>query len=143
MNRLDGKSALISGGARGIGGATAKCMAAAGAKVVIGDVLDEAGEATAAEIRASGGEARYIHLDVTKEADWQAAVDLATASYGGLDILVNNAGLFLGRDHLPAIFRVGGAGAPAGFGNPDRLVAVAVGLHNPALEFQPAEIEPV
>jgi 3(or 17)beta-hydroxysteroid dehydrogenase len=98
MNRLDGKSAMISGGARGIGGATAKCMAAAGAKVVIGDVLDEAGEATAAEIRASGGEARYIHLDVTKEADWQAAVDLATASYGGLDILVNNAGLFLGRD---------------------------------------------
>lgn len=98
MNRLDGKVALISGGARGIGGATARLMAEAGAKLIIGDVLDDAGAATVEAIQKAGGEAKYIHLDVTKEADWQAAVDLATQSYGGLDILVNNAGLFLGRD---------------------------------------------
>jgi NAD(P)-dependent dehydrogenase (short-subunit alcohol dehydrogenase family) len=98
MNRLDAKVALISGGARGIGGATATAMAQAGAKVVIGDVLDDAGKATVEAINAAGGQAKYIHLDVAKEADWQAAVDLATSSWSGLDILVNNAGLFLGRD---------------------------------------------
>jgi NAD(P)-dependent dehydrogenase (short-subunit alcohol dehydrogenase family) len=98
MNRLDGKVALISGAARGIGGATAKLMAEAGAKVIVGDVLDEIGADTVAAIEAEGGAAKYIHLDVTKEADWQAAIDLATTSYGGLDILVNNAGVFLGRD---------------------------------------------
>ena len=92
MNRLDGKVALISGAARGIGAATAKAMVEAGAKVAIGDVLDDRGRETAA---ACG--ALYVHLDVTREADWTAAVAAAVERFGGLDILVNNAGLFLGK----------------------------------------------
>ncbi|MBU2531246.1 MAG: glucose 1-dehydrogenase [Alphaproteobacteria bacterium] len=98
MNRLDDKVALLSGAARGIGGATARRMAEAGAKVVIGDVLEEQGRTLAREISEAGGEARFVRLDVTKESDWDAAVKEATDAYGGLDILVNNAGLFLGRD---------------------------------------------
>jgi len=97
MNRLDGKVALISGGARGIGGETARAMAAAGARVVIGDVLDAVGRETAAAIRAAGGEAEYGHLDVTSEAEWTAAIGLATERFGKLDILVNNAGVFIGK----------------------------------------------
>lgn len=96
MNRLDGKVALLSGAARGIGGETAKLMAAAGASVVIGDLLDAEGEATVAEIRKAGGQAEYIHLDVTSEPDWQAAIARATGRFGKLDILVNNAGVFTG-----------------------------------------------
>src|SRR6056297_3335194 len=96
MNRLDGKVVLLSGAARGIGGATARMMVEAGAKVVIGDLLDEAGEAFAGQLGEAS--ARYVHLDVTKEADWQAAVDEAQGHFGKLDVLVNNAGLFLGRD---------------------------------------------
>lgn len=94
MNRLDGKVALISGAARGIGAQTARLMAEAGAKVAIGDVLDEAGRQTAAAI---GGAALYTRLDVTSEADWQAAIAAVTGHFGGLDILVNNAGIFLGK----------------------------------------------
>ncbi len=95
MNRLDGKVALISGAARGIGAETAKLMIEAGAKVAIGDVLDERGRETA---RALGDSALYHHLDVTREEDWQAAIVAATqARFGGLDILVNNAGMFLGK----------------------------------------------
>jgi 3(or 17)beta-hydroxysteroid dehydrogenase len=95
MNRLDGKVALISGGARGIGAETARLMIEAGATVVIGDVLDERGRETA---RALGDKALYVHLDVTSETDWNAAVATATGRFGKLDILVNNAGLFLGKD---------------------------------------------
>lgn len=98
MNRLDGKVALLSGAARGIGGQAAKRMAEAGAKVIIGDVLQGPGEALVEEINAGGGDARFIVLDVTTTNDWDAAVALATDTFGGLDILVNNAGLFLGRD---------------------------------------------
>jgi 3(or 17)beta-hydroxysteroid dehydrogenase len=94
MNRLDGKVALISGAARGIGAETAKLMIEAGAKVAIGVVLDERGRETA---RSLGDGAFYHHLDVTREEDWQAAVAAATARFGGLDILVNNAGMFLGK----------------------------------------------
>jgi NAD(P)-dependent dehydrogenase (short-subunit alcohol dehydrogenase family) len=97
MNRLDGKVALISGGARGIGGETAQLMAKAGATVVVGDVLDERGRQTVATITASGTQAEYVHLDVTSEADWAAAVDLAVNRFGRLDILVNNAGVFVGK----------------------------------------------
>ncbi|PPQ27870.1 glucose 1-dehydrogenase [Rhodopila globiformis] len=97
MNRLDGKVALISGAARGIGAETAQLMAKAGAKVVVGDVLDEPGQRTVAAIEAAGGRADYTHLDVTKEADWTAAVGLATGRFGQLDILVNNAGVFIGK----------------------------------------------
>ena len=97
MNRLDGKVALISGGARGIGGETAKLMAQAGAKLVVADVLDEIGRQTVDSIRAAGGQADYIHLDVTREDEWTAAIDLATGRFGKLDILVNNAGVFIGK----------------------------------------------
>lgn len=97
MNRLDGKVALISGAARGIGGETATLMAQAGAKVVIGDVLDERGRQTVAQINAAGGQAEYVHLDVTKEDDWTAAINTATGKFGKLDILVNNAGVFIGK----------------------------------------------
>jgi 3(or 17)beta-hydroxysteroid dehydrogenase len=95
MNRLDGKVALISGAARGIGGETARLMVEAGAKVVVGDVLDEKGRETA---RTLGDNAVYVHLDVTGEEDWNAAVAAAVGRFGRLDILVNNAGLFLGKD---------------------------------------------
>jgi len=98
MNRLDGKVALLSGAARGIGGQTARRMAEAGAKVVIGDVLEEQGRALADEIAAAGGDARFVRLDVTSESDWDAAVKAATDAHGKLDVLLNNAGLFLGRD---------------------------------------------
>lgn len=94
MNRLDGKVALISGAARGIGGETAKLMIEAGAKVAIGDVLDERGRETA---RALGSNALYHHLDVTGEDDWRAAVAATVSAFGGIDILVNNAGMFLGK----------------------------------------------
>jgi len=97
MSRLDGKVALISGAARGIGGETARLMAAAGAKLVIGDVLDSVGAETVAAIRAAGGQAEYVHLDVTKPDDWTAAVERATSTFGKLDILVNNAGVFIGK----------------------------------------------
>jgi 3(or 17)beta-hydroxysteroid dehydrogenase len=95
MNRLDGKVALISGAARGIGAETARLMVEAGARVAICDVLDETGRETA---RALGEGVLYQHLDVTREEDWDAAVAAAVGRFGRLDILVNNAGLFLGKD---------------------------------------------
>ena len=97
MNRLDGKVALISGAARGIGAATTRLMAEAGAKVAIADVLDERGRETAQAIAGAGEAAIYLHLDVTREEDWRAAIAATVARFGGLDILVNNAGLFLGK----------------------------------------------
>jgi len=99
MNRLDGKVALISGAARGIGGETARLMVEAGAKVAVGDVLDEKGRETVRAIDGPGGDnSVYVHLDVTREEDWNAAVAAAVGRFGKLDILVNNAGLFLGKD---------------------------------------------
>jgi 3(or 17)beta-hydroxysteroid dehydrogenase len=95
MNRLDGKVALISGASRGIGAETARLMAEAGAKVAIGDVLDERGRETA---RGLGEAALYVRLDVTSETDWHAAIAAALGRWQKLDILVNNAGLFLGKD---------------------------------------------
>jgi 3alpha(or 20beta)-hydroxysteroid dehydrogenase len=88
---LDGKVALITGGARGQGAAEARLFAAAGAKVVIADVLDEAGAQTATETGA-----QYVHLDVTSEDEWQAVVDDVTAAHGRFDVLVNNAGILRG-----------------------------------------------
>jgi 3(or 17)beta-hydroxysteroid dehydrogenase len=98
MNRLDGKVALVSGAARGIGAATARLMVEAGARVILGDVLDERGQTTATAIDSRGAAAFYRHLDVTREDDWNAAVAAARERFGRLDILVNNAGLFLGKD---------------------------------------------
>jgi len=94
---MDGKIAFISGAARGLGAATAKMMAECGARVVIADVLDEAGQATAAEINSKGASAIYTHLDVTQPESWQAAVKTAVDKFGGLDVLVNNAGIFFAK----------------------------------------------
>jgi len=97
MNRLDGKVAFLSGAARGIGGATARLMAEVGARVAIGDVLEERGRATVREIEAAGGHALFVPLDVTQEDSWRAAMDATVSQFGGLDILVNNAGIFVGK----------------------------------------------
>ena len=91
MGRIDGKVAIMCGGARGQWAAEARLFARDGARVVCGDTLDEEGRA-AAEIRQGGGEATYIHLDVTREQDWRAAVETAVNSYGRLDILVITPG---------------------------------------------------
>ncbi|GAA1496104.1 glucose 1-dehydrogenase [Paeniglutamicibacter kerguelensis] len=90
MDRLAGKIALISGGSRGIGAAIAERFLSEGAKVVIGDVLDEDGRQLAARL---GDGVRYVHLDVTKPADWERAVKETVDVFGGLGILVNNAGI--------------------------------------------------
>src|SRR5262252_11099595 len=95
MGRLEGKVALISGGARGQGAAEARLFAQEGARVVVGDILDAVGKQVEEAIRAQGGEATYMHLDVTHEADWIEAVGTAVNHYGKLDILVNNAGIVL------------------------------------------------
>src|SRR5438876_10806352 len=92
--RLAGKVALISGGARGQGEAEARLFAKEGAKVVLGDILSEAGQKVAADINAQGGQATFVRLDVTQEIDWQQAVDTTVRTYGKLTTLVNNAGIF-------------------------------------------------
>jgi 3alpha(or 20beta)-hydroxysteroid dehydrogenase len=91
MGRLDGKVALITGGARGMGKSHVRHFAAEGARVVFGDVLDAQGAAVADKL---GPEVcRYVHHDVTSEADWTAAASLAVDTFGKLDVLVNNAGV--------------------------------------------------
>jgi 3alpha(or 20beta)-hydroxysteroid dehydrogenase len=93
--RLDGTVALVTGAARGVGEATARRLAAEGARVVLADVRDDLGTAVAADL---GAAARYEHLDVTEADDWRRVVDGIAAAEGRLDVLVNNA----------AILRVGG-----------------------------------
>lgn len=135
MGKLNGKVALISGGARGQGAAEAMRFTGEGARVVFGDVRDGDGKKVEEAIRAAGGEAVYVHLDVASESDWEHAVQTATSLYGKLDILINNAaiviprapieertveewdrvmainarGVFLGTKHaIPAMRRAGG-----------------------------------
>ena len=91
--RLESKVALISGAARGIGAAVTKIFAREGAKLVIGDILEDEGRRTAGEVTAAGGECYFVRLDVVSEADWIKAVDEVIARFGKLDILVNNAGV--------------------------------------------------
>ncbi|MBM7170605.1 glucose 1-dehydrogenase [Streptomyces sp. G44] len=95
MGKLDGRVVIVTGAARGQGEQEARLFAAEGAHVVVADVLDDRGEALAKEIAEERGEraATYVHLDVSKEADWQAAVAVAKDTYGKVDGLVNNAGI--------------------------------------------------
>ena len=90
MGRLDGKVALISGGARGQGAAAARMMAGEGARVVLGDVLDDEAKAIAEEL---GDSALAVRLDVTVEEDWVGAVGAAEKTFGRLNVLLNNAGM--------------------------------------------------
>ena len=132
--RLAGKVALISGGASGMGASEAVIFAREGARVIVGDILEAEGKDVVARISAASGQAGFEKLDVTSEADWQAAVAAAVARFGKLDVLVNNAGIsgtydpdttstaawdrimsvnakgvFLGMKHaIPAMQRAGG-----------------------------------
>lgn len=93
MGRVDGKVALISGGAQGMGAEDARALVAEGAKVVIGDILDDKGRALADEINAiTPDSVRYVPLDVTQADQWEAAVATAVSEFGKLNVLVNNAG---------------------------------------------------
>ncbi len=91
--RLEGKVALVTGGARGIGEATVKLFAREGARVAICDLLEQEGRALETLVKNSGGYATFIPLDVTKEDSWQNAVARAEAAFGKLNVVVNNAGI--------------------------------------------------
>ncbi|ASC06292.1 dehydrogenase [Acetobacter pasteurianus] len=93
MARVAGKVAIVSGAANGIGKATAQLLAKEGAKVVIGDLKEEDGQKAVAEIKAAGGEAAFVKLNVTDEVAWKAAIEQTLKLYGRLDIAVNNAGI--------------------------------------------------
>ena len=95
MGRLEGKVILISGGAKGQGATESIMFAGEGAKIIIGDILDDEGLKIESQIRELGGDATFVHLDVTQESDWDNAVKTAISSYGGLNVLVNNAGILI------------------------------------------------
>src|SRR5215207_7285337 len=90
---LAGRKALVTGGARGLGAGMAEALARAGASVVIGDIQEDTGKATADAIGASGATAAFVPLDVTDDASWEAAINATISELGGLDIVVNNAGI--------------------------------------------------
>jgi 3alpha(or 20beta)-hydroxysteroid dehydrogenase len=94
MTELKGRVALVTGGARGIGAASAKALAEAGATICLTDVLDAAGEETAAALTRAGHRAAYHRHDVTSEDQWKSVVSACERDFGGIDILVNNAGIF-------------------------------------------------
>jgi NAD(P)-dependent dehydrogenase (short-subunit alcohol dehydrogenase family) len=98
MGRLDDKVALITGAAGGIGRVAAELFAAEGARVVIADVVDADGEAAVAGITAAGGEAAFVHADVSDAAQTEAMVDFAVDAFGRLDVMYNNAGILPGDD---------------------------------------------
>jgi 3alpha(or 20beta)-hydroxysteroid dehydrogenase len=148
MHRLDGKIALVTGAARGTGAATARRFVEEGARVVLADVLDERGAATAAEL---GDAARFVHLDVTDENAWEEVVDAIGATEGALDVLVNNAavlhlatidatatdafervmrvnvlGPFLGMRTCLPMLRASGAGAIVNIGSIDSVQGAAL-----------------
>lgn len=128
---LAGKVAIITGGASGIGKAAVELFAAEGAKVVVADIQDEAGEALAERL---GGAAVFRHVDVGSEADMQAIVDLAVERFGGLDILFNNAGMSCGAypsflddrlDDFDRVMRVNVLGPMLGTRNAARVMAAS------------------
>ncbi len=98
MARLDGKVALVAGGSVGIGEASATLFAAEGAKVAVGDVNIDAGNALVKRLCDEGHEAIFVKLDIAKEADWKAAFDAVLQKWGKVNICVNNAGISLGKD---------------------------------------------
>ena len=101
MGRLEGKSAILTGGARGLGKAYCIKMAEEGAKVIIADILEEEARQTAEEIRACGGRAFAVKVDVTSEEDTQNMARQAIERFGTIDILVNNAGMLYGATRAP------------------------------------------
>ena len=105
MGRLEGKAALISGGAQGQGESEVRLFAKEGAKIVFGDIIDAKGKKVEAEINEAGGVAKYVHLDVTDEKDWNSAAKLLSKLYGKLDILVNNAGIAMAGKNLEEVTR--------------------------------------
>ena len=105
MGRLEGKVALISGGAQGQGESEVRLFAKEGARIVFGDILDAKGKKVEAEINEAGGVAKYVHLDVTDEKDWNSAAKLLSKLYGKLDILVNNAGIAMAGKNLEEVTR--------------------------------------
>ena len=96
--RLEGKVALITGAGSGMGRSAAELFAGEGARVVVTDVVDAAGDETVAAVKAAGGEATFVHADVSRAADCEAMVQCATDTYGGLHVLYNNAGIFPADD---------------------------------------------
>ncbi len=111
--RLQGKVAIVTGGAHGMGEAEARLFAKEGAQVVVADILAADAEEVAADIRAAGGEAIAAAIDVTREADWKALIGKSLAAHGRLDILVNNAGI-----------SGSSVGDPDGLDGWDRIIAV-------------------
>ena len=105
MGRLEGKAALISGGAQGQGESEVRLFAKEGAKIVFGDIIDAKGKKVEAEINEAGGVAKYVHLDVKDENDWNSAAKLLSKLYGKLDILVNNAGIAMAGKNLEEVTR--------------------------------------
>ena len=90
---LSGRKALVTGGARGIGAGIAKALVAAGASVMLGDVLADVGRETAKQLSNGGARAGFVPLDVTQDNDWASAVAATVEAFGGFDLLVNNAGI--------------------------------------------------
>ncbi len=96
--RLEGKVAIVTGGAHGMGAAEAKLFAREGARVVIADIREEDGRRVEAEIAEAGGEAMFVQLNVADETAWESAVQQTVARFGRLDVLVNNAGISGSRE---------------------------------------------
>src|SRR4051794_28158154 len=111
--RLQGKVAIVTGAAHGMGEAEARLLATEGARVVAADILEGEAERVATEIRADGGDAISARIDVTSEPDWLGLIGKAIATYGRLDILVNNAGI-----------SGSSVGDPDGLAGWDRVIAV-------------------